>query len=611
MTAGSLAVRENWGKSGFSPAETGSSDRPTPDPEAAASTASSNRPLPLARRTIQTGIGSVDCAGRSESRVVIARTLFHMPGPACLRLIVAAAALIGPAVLGVMAEFGWSIGSRSPLLWGAVALAGMVELLLLRVAVWPRARFVDLQTRGQDWYALWTQPAEPAEPGPEARSTVVAGRWLCAIALAAFITNGALSLKTPDPPGDDDQGAYLQTAAEIQQSGGLGTLLRQLFAGEFGEANRHPLYLACLALDPTEATGRAISFAAALAAWLLAGWWVRRHSDSLTAGLALLMLATNRTFLFSASRVFCESLLMLTSLAAWMLLARVVRPAGHNGEIPNRLSPESSAAHLRSGRSSLAALLAGGALGLSWLTKATGLLLLVGALLHTAIAGWRNRSRTGGRTVALTLLWLAIGFVIVGSPLLARNVRRFGSPFYNVNSQLLFVDAYSDPGQLAEQHSTGEAAREYWRTHSLGQLARRAITGGVWEGYILLRSLGPAPLDDGRVLVGAPLALLGLMGALRGGAFPAALTAIWTVLLWACFAWYVPIAAGERFLVPLLIPWLIAAALGLTRLIPVCERASSTTAVSAISARAAWRLVLGGAIWAGVWTTAHCLWPLQ
>src|SRR5690606_20222096 len=109
-------------------------------------------------------------------------------------------------------------------------------------------------------------------------------------------------------------------------------------------------------------------------------------------------------------------------------------------------------------------------------------------------------------------------------------------------------------------------ARAYWQSHTLGDIAQREITGVVWEAFILLRMLGPYPLDDSRVLFGLPLAACALIAIAARPRPEHLLLAIWTGLFMGVFAWYVPIAAGERFLLPLLAPVLLCASEGFVRL---------------------------------------------
>jgi hypothetical protein len=82
----------------------------------------------------------------------------------------------------------------------------------------------------------------------------------------------------------------------------------------------------------------------------------------------------------------------------------------------------------------------------------------------------------------------------------------------------------------------------------------------------MLRSLGPHGLDDARVLFGFPLALCCLLSLMTDGRPANSLLVAWIFASWIVFAWYVPIAAGDRFPIPLLVPVLAHAADGLARL---------------------------------------------
>jgi len=140
---------------------------------------------------------------------------------------------------------------------------------------------------------------------------------------------------------------------------------------------------------------------------------------------------------------------------------------------------------------------------------------------------------------------------------------RYGSPFYNVNSWLLFVDEYSDPVAFTESSTIGEAATEYLASHSIGDILKREATGLFWDTYILVRSLGPPhPDDDRRVVPGAMIALLAILGWLVSRGEEKWLLLIWLAICLPLFAWYVPVAAGERFVLPLLVPILCYAAEG-------------------------------------------------
>jgi hypothetical protein len=186
-----------------------------------------------------------------------------------------------------------------------------------------------------------------------------------------------------------------------------------------------------------------------------------------------------------------------------------------------------------------------------------------------------------------------LAFLVVGSPLIARNVQRFGNPLHNLNSLLLFADRYEDlPIMVDRGLTTGDAAQEYWSTHSLADVARREAGGLVWEAFIIVRSLGPAPLDDARVLFGLPIALLAAAGMAVRREPADGLLLIWGLICWGLFAWYVPIAAGERFILPLLGPALISA-----------SRVVATLAATAAPERR-WVWAGGAVCWSVVWVLA-------
>jgi hypothetical protein len=104
------------------------------------------------------------------------------------------------------------------------------------------------------------------------------------------------------------------------------------------------------------------------------------------------------------------------------------------------------------------------------------------------------------------------------------------------------------------------------------EMFRREVSGLVWEAFIMLRALGFAGLDDARVLFGLPLATCAALGMLATRGPGPRLLLVWTITAWIVFAWYVPIAAGDRFPIPLLCPVLAYAADGIVRLTSLCRR---------------------------------------
>jgi hypothetical protein len=111
-----------------------------------------------------------------------------------------------------------------------------------------------------------------------------------------------------------------------------------------------------------------------------------------------------------------------------------------------------------------------------------------------------------------------------------------------------------------------EARSAYLASHSLTDIIKREATGLVWQTFIGLRTLGTAPWSDARLLVGVPLFVLALFGMTQQPRVSSLVLILWTLTTWVVMAWYVPIAAGDRFIMLLLVPWLTLAADGLARI---------------------------------------------
>lgn len=386
------------------------------------------------------------------------------------------------------------------------------------------------------------------------------GQGLIAVAILAAAANLGWRLSHPDDPWDgDDQGAYLSVAGEIADQGGPGQLIMQLSRGEFEEANRHPLYLGLLSMRPVESFGRSLSASFAIITFGIVvglGW---RLFGPLQSGIIAVLLAVNSAWGRFGSLIVCESLLMgLSVLVWWQCLRWFGTTAVETKESESKTSLKDYGPPL----------LSGALLGLCFLTKGTGVVLLgcvvVWVVVEGALKFFNSNFKTACQQAIPKILLLAMSFMLVASPLLVRNLRRFGQPFYNVNSYLLFADKYEEFEVLQDRgEPVNVVAREYLASHTFGDLIRREASGLAWEAYIIVRMLGPAPLDDARILFGFPIACLAIVGLLRAPRAHVTWFITWTALQWLIFAWYVPIAAGERFVLPILAPTLVYAADGL------------------------------------------------
>ncbi len=378
------------------------------------------------------------------------------------------------------------------------------------------------------------------------------GWTLILIGVLTFVLLCGRLLSTYDDPSDDDQIAFLNTATTVHDAGGIPQLLRDLYGGRFREANRHPLYIGLLSIHPTLAFGRGLSAFLGLCTLGLLTWMTARRQSLLTAGLLCILLATNMAFCRFSTRVVCDVLMILWGGVIYYVAAR---------------DDSCSATRL--------SVLIGGLLGLAYLTKGTGLLLLVGVVIWkcTRHAISRLRYANGEREldrpthqITRSLVLIVATWLIVASPLLIRNARLYGSPLYNVNTWLLFVDEFEQPVELSERLTVGNAAQVYWQTHTITEIVQREATGLAWEIFILVRMLGPAPLDDGRAVFGMMLCVCAIIAVIAAPRPEHLLLALWGLLLVAMFAWYVPIAAGGRFLFPLMAPLLMCTSTGIVRL---------------------------------------------
>ena len=468
---------------------------------------------------------------------------------------------------------GLLLASQSPLLWG-VAVVGVIA----GTAAWGvalRASHSWIEARQSRWTEFLHHTREiPTATGHRA------GGGLILFGVLLFAVNTYWVLQHQDTPFDDDQIAFLTNAREIHDHGGWAGLWRDLWSGRFEESNRHPLLPALLSLKPTLTFGRGVTCVLAVIGMGVVLPLVWRKMGPLTAGVLAVLLSTNGAWLYHAPRVVCESLLTGLAGLAWLAMFAPRKDSPALNVLPSTLNAP---------RSTLVGVL----LGLAYLTKGTGLLLFVGTgLAYGVVVLWSPGERRRGITSTVALV---LAFLITASPLLTRNQIRFGSATYNVNSYLLWTDAYESPNAMAERMTLDEAKAAYLASHSATELIQREATGLAWETFIGLRTLGPAPWDDARVLFGLPLFALGLLGLCHTPRLPALVLLFWTGIVWVMMAWYVPIAAGDRFVMPLLIPWLTLAANGLVRVVSMASERSVSRRL--VIAAILWGLVITVLVW--------------
>ncbi len=337
-----------------------------------------------------------------------------------------------------------------------------------------------------------------ARLGPlDARLT--AGREAAGLALACgtLVLLATLEAARQTYPFFDDV-AYLVLGHEVHALGGPLGLLRALLAGTFSEANRHPLYLALLGLVARPGPGyhraaQALNLGLGVLA-MLACWWTARRHLGRSAALALaFLLAASRTFVSCAAHEGCEPLLV----AVWALAIGAVLD-GLDESRSSRLWP-----WIRAGLWS----------GLAYLTKGTGMFLPVSLALAFVLQE-RLRALLDRRA------WVyGAAFLAAASPLLIRNLRLFGTPFYNFNLHTLWQDRLPDFAEIYAPQAPAELPHgflDYLHHLTPGALAWRIAVGIGETTFLFAESMAPVggaparPLHIAAVIAGAVAAAVAL-----------------------------------------------------------------------------------------------------
>ena len=303
------------------------------------------------------------------------------------------------------------------------------------------------------------------------------------------------SSKRPHPRWDEVQ--YLALAREYAKEGGALATIRCHFEGRCKEDNRHPLYQL-----PLQAVvdGEPQSFA---------------DAKLVTLGTALLLLgvvlfATRRRFGWGVAvattallSLMANLVLMSASLVHDVLFAALVFAAIH------------AIAHWQA-RGLQWWLVAGGLIGLAYLTKGIGHFLFVPLV---AVGLHHHRLRFLRRPILYAAL---IGFAAAASFLLWRNVDVFGSPLHNVSIRAAWLDDWEQYWSLARSPEWSKVGLGWFlERHSLFDLALRLIKGfGITLGlFIYSAGLGTTEIVPCAItgLVVVVLAMMGLVRRYRAG----------------------------------------------------------------------------------------------
>ena len=323
-----------------------------------------------------------------------------------------------------------------------------------------------------------------------------AAALLVALALAMLIAE-TLRISATRPSPRYDEVSYLALGRAMAHEGGLSAQVGCYLDARCKEDNRPPLYQMLLAPfvdDTPSAFARAKLVELGMALLLVATVFTvvrRAFSPTVAAGSAVLLCLMPVISDYGArlmhDLLFCAiTFAAVTAIAAWQ---------------------ERGAAYW---------LVAGGLIGLAFITKGSGHLLWL-PLLVAAFAA--HRRQLWRRPVVYAA---AAGFLATAFFLLIRNVKLWGSPFYNVNSAEVWVDSWRD---ALVMRMTPERAQLglgwYLRHHSLVDLGLKLGRGfGEVVGlYVYTAGFGAANVPV-RVATGLgvmALAVLGLRRRWRAG----------------------------------------------------------------------------------------------
>ena len=139
--------------------------------------------------------------------------------------------------------------------------------------------------------------------------------WFCFILIVTQLWKVHTDATSSDPA------AFLRYAKEVQEAGGVTTLLSQLFEGTYSEANQHPLFTALLSFGPTFSAGKLLSLAIGILTLVLVTLWTARQWNLTVAAIVSVILSTNFAFCSTSAMVTCEGLLTLFISLLWLLLA--------------------------------------------------------------------------------------------------------------------------------------------------------------------------------------------------------------------------------------------------------------------------------------------------
>lgn len=354
-----------------------------------------------------------------------------------------------------------------------------------------------------------------------------------------------------------DQSAYMDYARQMR-----GSDYRYV-----GDRNRMPVYpfiqsLSCtpdLSPEGHFLRGKYVNLLLSLVVLAAAGAILSRLLG-LLAALTLTLITAFTVFIFKAGYFQAELLFYGLNFALFLLMARLLqRPTWP------------------------VAILCGGVAALAHLTKASilpGLLLFLLAAAVRAAAMWRHRSATLRQWLIIPLV--AACFLLAVYPYIHNSKRVFGRYFYNVNSTFyIWYDSWAEARQGTRAHGDRvgwpdmppdqiPTLSKYLREHTGAQLLQRVGDGSRRVVDNMAHSYGYFKY----ILIYLVLFLIACIwrwprarDAIAQHPVLILFTLTYFAMYFLLYAWYAPIADGNRLILAQFLPLMFVLAAAITHML--------------------------------------------
>lgn len=372
--------------------------------------------------------------------------------------------------------------------------------------------------------------------------------FVLGLMVTAYVLAGLLGIQAHVNPVEMDTTDYLKTAYQIRTTGGILNHVQNCLSGVYREGTQHPLYL--LLISPFAEKNIQFFVHAKMASgviglFLLLVYFfsVRHLFGAAVAWISACFLITSATFINLSTMVACESLLALFFILFWLFAAKGFKNQKYW-------------------------LLAGLFAGAAFLTKSIAIMTMPIFFLTVLLFSQERK-----RIFSSRLFWAFFAvFFLTASPLLIRNVKVYGTPFYSDSTAVMWIDRWHDffRPDFKENPPT---LFSYVRTHPPAQIGSIFLTGlfgrnpkmiadglkpfAFWESKINLRPL--QGFHEKSVSWEAPwawfLVLLCLAGLWKSRKQPAAQIALTSMAVLLPFVgWFSKVFPGSpptRLLYPL------------------------------------------------------------